>query len=66
MLIFLNLCFDELKIINLIIVYCMKSINCIVFLDIIIKDNVMFNVVNFLVYINCRYNFKFSFIFLNY
>lgn len=54
---FLNLCFDELKIINLIIVYCMKSINCIVFLDIIIKGNVMFNVVNFLVYINCRYNF---------
>lgn len=66
MLIFLNLCFDELKIINLIIVYCIKGINCIVFLDIIIKDNVMFNVVNFLVYINCRYNFKFSFIFLNY
>lgn len=43
----------------------MKSINCTAPLDITIKDNVMFNVANLSVYINCRYNFKLSPISLN-
>lgn len=66
MLTFLNSRLDELKIINSTTAHRMKSINCTAPLDITIKDNVMFNVANLSVYINCRYNFKLSPISLNY